>query len=802
MFKKVTLEMSLKPFKQTDEKYIETVLRNIFEQWRPLIKNREVVSIMLFTADGSEILDYTGNMNKEFEWCKYLGTANKPLAEEDEPTTTTLHDKKRLYMKNPPVMTYGILKNIVEAIKRIGKELFPKSEIRVGEMFDIGPEFAVSDFKYSRHKEICTGKATELDGTVFLNSYARLNGDSYPYAAFPNGIPDGVHFATFLGRQSQVFLENIGFDYLWLANGVGFSASPWSSNGEVFDGEHFLTEKLSDVRSKIFGFWKLFRAECDYPIEVRGTNFSAGIDYATDAVPLYDIYNSNLNITPPPNSPWAALDGNFGLEIMGHLTRTCRLPEDDFMFRYYIHDPWWMNSPWYDRYEGQPHDIYLPMSLSRIDENGNAQAAGILNILTVDNSFGDTPDCCVNEPLPHILKAEKDSPDSPALFVWVYPLRKFTTATDKGSLQEMLSHDWFICEAINNGLPLSSCVDCDNFINQDKTIYGGSVLISPVPTANSEFEKCIIDYIDDGGKVLFCGNADCAGSDFLSRFGLTLTNNSVDKVIVNKEYNVDVHSDGIYSNSIVNREILCNGKINTVSENEGIKTENGYSLSSSYKNAVWYRASVSAKINTDGGHIIPDKMSEHLRSEVLLRNVLREFGYDISFNKPTANSKTPVIMVSKNNNATIFSVYTPDTTVETALKFPLGSPILLGYETEIKNYKSHYCFPRAEHRECRVFVEQNRGVVYAKEMAPVSSDFRRRICVSGLENATVRFFSEEYCKDNTFCIHRDDYTPQYINHGGYEESDVEYDIISSPQGTYYEIKNVTGTLFFCMPFKK
>ena len=137
------------------------------------------------------------------------------------------------------------------------------------------------------------------------------------------------------------------------------------------------------------------------------------------------------------------------------MTRICELPGDEFLFRYYIHDPWWMNSPWYDRYGGEPHDIYLPMAVSRIDADGNVRSAELFNILSVDNSFGDMPDSCVNEPLPHILKAEKDAPDSPSPLVWVYPIREFSTTSDEAALSEMYYGDRYIMEAINDGLPLN-----------------------------------------------------------------------------------------------------------------------------------------------------------------------------------------------------------------------------------------------------------------------------------------------------------------------------------------------------------
>jgi len=45
--KNITLEMSLKPFKQTNAEYIQEVCHRVFEQWRPLIKDKEIISILL-----------------------------------------------------------------------------------------------------------------------------------------------------------------------------------------------------------------------------------------------------------------------------------------------------------------------------------------------------------------------------------------------------------------------------------------------------------------------------------------------------------------------------------------------------------------------------------------------------------------------------------------------------------------------------------------------------------------------------------------------------------------------------------
>ncbi len=498
--------MSLKPFKQTDDAYVEAVCRKIFEQWRPLVKDAKEISVLLWTADGSEILDYSGDMDAPIEWCCFMGTANLELADENDRPDLALGKKKRLYMKDPPAMTYGILKKIITAIKQEGHRQFPNAVIRVGETFDIGPEFAVSDFKYNRHREICNDES--LDGCCFVDSTALLKADTDTYAAYPDGIPEGTPFGLFLGKQTECFFAEMGFDYIWLSNGLGFSVDPWKMTGKIYDGEKFYPEHLKKTKESVFEFWNQFRMGCpNIPIETRGTNNSVGIDYATDGVPLQAIYDADFNIIPPPNSPWAAIDYNFGLELMGHMTRVANVPGKSFLFRYYIHDPWWVNSPWYDRYDGQPHDIYLPMAVARIDEEGKMQSADRLSLLSIDNTLGEMPDCCVNEPIPHLLKAEKDKSDEPAPFVWVYPVREYTSTEKTELLKEMFLGDRFIEESINDGFPLNCVVSTDNFLRHTAKLYQKSILISPVPERREVLEQ-FISFANIGISVIFYGTSE------------------------------------------------------------------------------------------------------------------------------------------------------------------------------------------------------------------------------------------------------------------------------------------------------
>ena len=708
MFDRVTLEVSLKPFKKTDDEYIRSVCEKIFSQWRPLVKDCKTISVMMWTADGSEILDYAGKEEDAFEWCSWIGQAQLPFVQGGDLDINT-HLKKYLYTENPPVMTYGILKKIVATIKEVGKKHFPGAVITVGETFDIGPEFAISDFKYNRHKEITEGSSS-CDRFGFVDCTALLHADNRLYAAYPSGIPEGTPIGEFLGRQANVFLKDMGYDYIWLSNGFGFSADPWSLSGKVFDGERFDITKLTETRAKVFEFWKQFRNGCpDFPVEVRGTNNSVGIDYATDAVPLYEIYNGGFNITPPPNSPWAALNDNYGLEIMGHMTRVCELPSDEFLFRFYIHDPWWINSPWYDRYDGFASDVYLPLAVSRIKEDGRVQTAANLNLLSIDNSYGDMPDACANEPIPHLLKAKKDAGDAPAPLVWVYPMREYSTASGEQTVYDMYFGDRYIMDAINNGFPLNCVVSSDNFLKLDKKLFSKSILISPIQV-NGELQKNLEDYAENGGKVIFYGEK--------------------------------ARLDGI-----------CDS---------------------------------AQKVDFRGE---PSK----------IREALKAFGMDISFIRKT-DKKPPTMTIARSNNALFFSVYSVDTTADTLMEFPLGAPILLGGETELKDGKAVYRFSRCEHRECRFFVKQKNGVISAHEGTREVEKYRRKIKLTGLQDAEVYYFPETYCAETAVAGPN---VSLWENGGKPTIIDGQFKPFYSEEfGHCLKAEHLTGDFNFYMPFEK
>ena len=401
------------------------------------------------------------------------------------------------------------------------------------------------------------------------------------------------------------------------------------------------------------------------------------------------------------------MNDDFGLEIMGHMTRICELPQNDFIFRYYIHDPWWMNTPWYDRYNGQPHDIYLPMAISRIKEDGSVQSAEVFNILSIDNSRGDLPDNCVYEPLPHILKAEKDIADDIAPLVWVYPMREYTTTLEEKNLKEMYFGDYFIKNAINNGLPLNCVVSSDIFLKTDISVYKKSILISPVQI-NEEVYKKLLEFENSGGKVIYYGYQENAN-----------------EIAQNSNF-IDLNMDST---------------------------------------------------------VILEKISE--------------FGYSIKFNSKADIKKTVALTVSRSDNAFIFSCYNPNLTTETFFRFPLGAPILSGTDTEIKNGHSSYHFNMAEHRECRVFVEQDGGVVALREQSPVNTVYHRKLLLKGLKDATVCVYPEN-CERNILKFSQNigdpDATPIYMN--------TFKRIEDEKFGIFYKGEHINGEILILFPNKK
>lgn len=761
---RVTLEMSLKPFRVMEEAAIRAVCTEAFRQWSPLIRRAKSSAVLLWTADGSEILDYRGRLDDEIEWARYIGIGTPPkTTSKADPERRGLHSTPHLYTEHPPRITYRWLKTIVRCLKETGQSVTGKP-VSVGATFDPGPEFANSVFKYQRHPEIAQGNT--MGAGQWVSCAARLSADKVAYAGFPTGIPADTSLGTFLGRQSQCFLTDLGFDYLWLSNGFGFSLSAWDVKGVLFDGKNFKVDAAPRVRGEILSFWKDFRHECmRFPIETRGSNLSTGSDLATAASPLADIYRGGFNMTAPPNSPWAALDGDFGLEIIGYLSHIAELPPGDkFPFRFYTHDPWWMNSPWFDRYGREPHDIYLPLALARIGADAHVTRPSFLEMLTIDNSFGEMPEQCPAEVIPHLLTALDHYSDAPGLVTWIYPFDEnhelvFGAHPRPG---EAFFGDWFMRGAVNAGLPLNTVVSTANFIRSRRAspaLYRETVLVSPVPAAGSALERELIDCVQSGHNVLFYGATAHASATMLGLLNLKAAAPLAGEMELHCQPG-DSFKQGVLATKMNHRDVLSGGGIDTALRDASgsgstifatvsqAKDERVYALVREHPlgpdsgRIAWVRGSFSCTIG--GGHLpVPDDPAKLFPSAVMMRWMLARFGCDIRFDKSTSQTRDPLVLAARSNNGWFFSGYSPSTTTTLRMRLPHGAPLFTGGETWLENGFATGVMPRAWHREVRCFIEQQEnGEVSCVERYSGHIGIRRRLWLRGLKNATVHFLPE------------------------------------------------------------
>jgi hypothetical protein len=760
MVERVVLEMSPKPFTDMSPEGIRGVCREAFRQWSPLVRHARSAAVMLWTADGSEILEYRGRLDDRVEWAHYIGHPNPRQLVANDRDKKALHSGGYLYRESPAAMTYRDLAAIVAALKQQGREILGVP-VEVGATFDPGGEFARSEFKYARHNEICL--ADTMGRGSFVCCYATLNADRQPYAGFPNGIPQGTPLGTFLGRQSRHFLKDLGFDYLWLSNGFGFGMETWKTTGPMFDGQTFDARRAGEIRDKILEFWKLFRAECPgYRIETRGTNLSVGVDLASNAVPLAAIYRSGFNIEPPPNSPWAALNGDFGLELAGYMTRIAELPPGrGYPFRYYVHDPWWLNSPWLDRYGREPHDIYLPLAVGRVDGAGALETPRSIAILTIDDSYGRMPEQCPNEVIPHILAAMADRPDRPGPTVWVYPFDEYQELpfAAQPRLEEPFFADWFIRAAINNGFPLNTVVSSGNFLRslqKSPALYRESVLVTSAPDAASPMDLALVGYLQAGGQALLYGPLGHASDRLLALLNVRLEQPIAGQLRLELPQSPDQLAGAGYPSQMQHRETMSAGGCREVLRDGGDRATAVIAMAAQGQarrvaalarrlpgggTVAWVRGTNSNSYR--GGHLLtPDDPQQWFAGDLLMRFALDRFGLRVAFRKTEPRQRNPVTAIARHDNGFFFSGYTPNTNVELRLRFPAGAPILTGLETELLDGQACYRLPRAWHRECRVFVAQRQGEVACAEQHSGADGITRRLCLNGLDDATLRFYPE------------------------------------------------------------
>ena len=798
----LTLEISAKPLFRKDDAFVLALFTDIFRHWWSLARHAERVSLLWWLSDGTDLLEYDGDLERRIEWAKWQGFAHSTVhAPDKDPHGDSILTHPRLYRPAPVELTYGDVRRIVGLMKQACLEVLGLP-LEVGIPFDPGSEFCTAPFRYERHPELLlrTGEHIRC-----IDATGRLHADPNRFAGFPEGVPEGTPFGVFLGRQARCYLRDLGFDYLWFSNSFGFGRSPYAFGGagQFFDGERYAPEGNLAVRDAVLGFWRRFREECPHGrVECRGTDFTVGMNLVNHATPYAELYAGAFDITPPPNTPWPALTRNHGLALAGYLSQSSAFRGPSFPYRFYAADPWFCNNPWMDRWERNPHDIYLSTAVTRLDERGAVSAFNEIKVLTIDGSWGEVPEQIPDEVIPHLKRALAHRPDAVPPVVWVYPFTEYHRYAfdDPARIGEPMAGDLLVQHAINHGLPLSGVITTEALVAvlaASPGRFAGSVLVSPVPDAGSAWDRALEAHAGLGGGVLCYGPTVRAGAAWRERFGLVGAEPLEGTLDVRIRNDPDSFREGRAAACCEHLPALCGGGLADMATDddatevlaEVCRGDERRAVAVRRGSVAWVRGTSSVTVAGVRGRNLATLDAVNAYScEILMRHALARLGWSLAVHRRSPSQQATHLMISRCRNAFVFAGYSPDDSVVYELHTPLGAPLLPGRNTELVDGRARVPVQRWFHEEVRVFVGQAGGLVGVHAHPPQNHRYHRRLLIDGLDHATVRFFPETGCEARTQALLN---TDEWILARG---EPFACRTVEDAHGRYMELTGITGRL--------
>lgn len=150
----------------------------------------------------------------------------------------------------------------------------------------------------------------------------------------------------------------------------------------------------------------------------------------------------------------------------------------------------------------------------------------------------------------------------------------------------------------------------------------------------------------------------------------------------------------------------------------------------------------------------------------------------------------PMLCLHRHKNAFVFSGFQPDSQSSLAFRFELGAPLFIGMQNQIEGNTMLYSGNSAWHHVARVFIQQEKSArIECRILPPIQYGVTARLLVTGLTNATVRFFPEAGTEDHLEIL-RAPLFPYFI--GDF----VKPKFVQHRQGTLVEVENVSGEILF------
>ena len=191
-----------------------------------------------------------------------------------------------------------------------------------------------------------------------------------------------------------------------------------------------------------------------------------------------------------------------------------------------------------------------------------------------------------------------------------------------------------------------------------------------------------------------------------------------------------------------------------------------------------------------GRNLATDPPAEAYPCEQLLRHALAELGWRVAIERPGPGPEAVHLMISRHRNGFVFAGFSPEADAALLLRTPLGAPVLPGREARLAGGSLRWPVWHWFHEECRVFVEQESGTLRLNPEPAKDARYRRRWLLSGLRDATVRFFPERGYEQRTRVLVNPDV--RYWTTG----DPCRLAAATTPWGTCIELRQVTGQVTF------
>jgi hypothetical protein len=315
-----------------------------------------------------------------------------------------------------------------------------------------------------------------------------------------------------------------------------------------------------------------------------------------------------------------------------------------------------------------------------------------------------------------------------------------------------------------------------------------------VPDEHSQWQAALDRHLEAGGSVLCYGPTTHAGAAWRRRLGLALADPVEGEFPIVVSNALDRYARPAPQTAVHRAAVSAGGmaEISATTEGNHVLACVGDRVAAAARDRLaWVRGSSSVTVKgVKGRNLAIHDPERYAIAEHLFRRALAALGWEISLDRATARADAAHLMMHRCRNGFVFTGFSPESDLVYRLRTPLGAPLLPGRDMRLEDGRS--CLPAWHwfHEECRVFVEQPCGELGLHAVSPKHYRYSRRWLLTGLQNATVRFFPESGCFDTTDVLLNPN--PHYWTTG----DDYAGEWITDRFGRYLEMRHITGSVTF------